>query len=85
MVAKIGRSGADGLAREGCLDGAKGAERVEGLDEPAVGVGLLGQKDIDVAIKQQKHWAIVEIFHDHALLDGDARGHAAHVANLKIE
>jgi anti-sigma B factor antagonist len=78
-------SAADGFAGEGGLDGSQGAEGVERLHEPPIGVGFLRQEDVDLSVEQQQDGSILEIAHRDPLFHSDTRGHAAHVADLHVE
>ena len=79
------KSAGDGVAGEGGFDGPERAERVEWLDEPSVGVGLLGEEHVDLSVEQQEDGSVVEIAHLDALFDGHACRHAAHGADLEIQ
>ncbi|MFT5202152.1 MAG: hypothetical protein ACI9C1_001537 [Candidatus Aldehydirespiratoraceae bacterium] len=73
------------VAGEGVFDGAEGAERVEGLDQPAVGLRFPSEENVDLSVEQQHHGAVFEIAHSHSLFHSDAGGDATHIADLEVE
>ena len=70
---------------EGAVDRSHDGEGVDRLDEMAIGASLAGQEAVDLAVEHEQHRAFVEIAHLLALTHGEARGHAAHVADLEVE
>ena len=73
------------LSSESPFHGPKGAERVERLDQPAVGAGLFREEDVDLTVEQEHHGAFVEKTHANLLFHRNTRGDATHVADLEIE
>ena len=51
----------------------------------AVGAGLVGEEEIDVAVEEQQHGSLLEIAHLLALTDGQTSGDATHVSDLEVE
>ena len=75
----------DDLAGQGALDGAQQPEGVEWLHQPAVGLGLSGEPDVDLTIEQQQHGPLLQATVAFFVAHGQAGGHATHVADLEIE
>lgn len=67
------------------FDGAQRAEGVERLDQPPVGLRFFGEEDVDLTVEKKHDRAIGKEVEADPLLHGDARCHAAHVADLEIE
>lgn len=75
----------DRFARQGRLDRPQRAEGIERFDQPAVGLGLTGEEDVDLAVEEEQDGTVGEVTHSDPLFDGEAGGDAAHVADLEIE
>ena len=76
LVRLVGQQGRRRLAQ---------AERVDGLDDPAVGLGPVGQEGVDVAVEQHQDLGVVEAADRLVEAQVHAGRHAAHVADLQVQ
>ena len=60
-------------------------DRIEGLDEPAVGPGSLREEHIGRPVEKHEHRHLVETVGPFLVTERHADGHSAHVADLEVE
>ena len=75
----------EGPVVEQRVDGTPEAQRVERLDQPALGARPAGQEDVGPAVEQHEHRDVVRRVVGLLQPQLQADGHAAHVAHLHVD
>jgi hypothetical protein len=74
-----------GAAGEERGDGSAQPQRVDGLDDPAFGVGAAGEEDVGPAVEQLEHRDVGGAAGAGLEVEVERGGHAAHAADLGVE
>lgn len=80
-----GETFVDGLAGEELLSETTQAQRVERLHEPTISLGVMAKEHVGGPVEKQRHGAVFEAVETSFLLEREAGGNAAHVADLEVE